>query len=523
MSIVSIAPAGSLGILKDSSPAELPPTAWSDGKNVQFIQGQVVSAPDAVSIYPATPIPFNTAIATPVASDSQATWLLAGAAKIYAYTSNILTDVSRAVGGAYTGGADTRWTGGVLGGVGFLNNGVDLPQAWLTADPLVKVIDLANWPSNTSARCLRSYKQYLVALDITKAGVRKPTLVKWSHPADPGTVPISWNETDPTKDAGEYPLSETAGSCIDCLPLRDVNLIYKQDSVWGMQYVGGTYVFRFYKVFGDFGVPQKDCVVEYVSGRHFVFTGNDMLVHDGQTVTSVASGKIQKLFKTLSAQQLQTCYVALSSISKEVWVCLRLASDSTIAADTAVTYNWESGAISLRTLPDYVFVANGRLDPPVSNTVTWETALSPWNAHAEMWGEAIAVPSQMRMLGITASELYWVDALAISTVYCWVERLHQGVPVRAGRPPDLSAQKFLTRIWPRFTGRTGDTVTITLGASDSVAFPPVWEMEQQFRIGIDAYLDCTITGKLFSIRLESVNTAQWTYAGMDAEVIASGN
>lgn len=521
MPIVSVSPAGAKGIVKDIRPAELDPQVWSDGRNVQFQQGAVISAPDSSLLFDPTPVQFNWAFPAPVTSSGAASWLLGGNTSIYAYISGTLTDVTR-VSSAYGGSIFNRWSGGVLSGVTVANNTTDTPQTWMSADSAVKLIDLPNWPSSTRAGCLRSYKQYLIALDITKSGVRYPTTVKWSHPADPGAVPISWDETDPTRDAGEYPLSETSGFCIDCVPLRDVNVIYKQDSVWGMQYIGGTYIFKFYKMFGDFGVPVRDCVVEFISGKHFVFTGTDLIIHDGQTSLSVADGKIRKLLKSLTIKQLRTCYVNLNTSSQEVWFCLRLREDDVQAADTAYVYNWVDGSIGIRELPNLRFIANGRLDPPVTGLSTWATVSNAWADHTEEWGEAMTVPAVIRMIGLGELNLQWLEAVPQTTGRCWLERTYLGVPMQTGKPPDLSVQKFAKRFWPRFTGQVGTVIRITLGTADSVATPILWRESIQFIIGVDTHVDCTLAGKMFAIRIESTDVAQWTYNGMDAEVQAIG-
>ena len=94
--------------------------------------------------------------------------------------------------------------------------------------------------------------------------------------------------------------------------------------------------------------------------------------------------------------------------------------------------------------------------------------------------------------------------------------------MKAGKAPDLSVQKFITRVWPRVVGTTGDVIRFRFGAADSVAKPIAWEQSQQYIIGVDEFLDCTLTGKMFAIRIESENVHQWTFNGMDAELIATG-
>lgn len=521
MAIASLAPAGTVGIVKDVSPSELPPQAWSDGRNVRFADGAIHSCLDTSIMFSGLADQFTYAIPGPVTNVGLATWVLTAPTKVSCLVQDTLTDITR-TSGIYNGTSITRWSGTTLGGVTVLNNPNDIPQVWGTPSALTKLIDLPNWPSSTRAQAIRSYKQYLVALDITKGADRYPTLVKWSHPADPGAVPISWNEADPTKDAGEYPLSETPGYVVDCCTLRDTNIIYKTDSVWGMQLVGGEYIFRFYKIFGDFGVPGRDCVVEHTAGNHFVFTGTDLIVHDGQTAKSVASHKVKSMLRSFSVSQLRTAFVTLNPTAKEVMCCFRLASDNVFAADTAIVYNWEDNTTSIRELDDLRFASCGRVDPPVTGVVTWATAVGTWESYTGDWGEAITVPAITRILGLGDHNIQQLDSLPVSSMTSWVERTYLGIQLRAGQAPDLSTQKFVRRLWPRFKGREGDVVLITLGTADSVTEPIAWRTPQQYVLGTSKHIDCTLTGKMFAIRLETVNASQWSFYGMDADVQARG-
>ena len=85
----------------------------------------------------------------------------------------------------------------VFGGIPILNDGFDVPQAWIGAySTALKLVDLPNWPSGMRAEVLRNFGSYLVAFNITDplttsadGGHIFPHLVQWSNPAEPGTVP----------------------------------------------------------------------------------------------------------------------------------------------------------------------------------------------------------------------------------------------------------------------------------------------------------------------------------------------
>ncbi|KKL76808.1 hypothetical protein LCGC14_2041240, partial [marine sediment metagenome] len=237
------------GIIKDIPPHLLPPEMWSDGQNMRFRDGKVVKFTGHEAVFDPPSIAPYWAIAAQTAAEQF--WLYAGLAKIYTVEQDgTHTEITRA-SGDYTGIAGDLWDGTVLAGIPVVTNGVDDPQSWSPIAAATPLVDLPNWPANTTCKHIRAFKNFLVALHITESGTVKPHMVKWSHPADPGSVPSSWDDTDATKDAGEVELADSqAGIIQDALGLRDILLIYKDNSIWGMQHIGGQFIFRFFPMFG---------------------------------------------------------------------------------------------------------------------------------------------------------------------------------------------------------------------------------------------------------------------------------
>jgi len=519
MGIVSLAPAGITGIIEDIPPAELVPSAWSSGLNMRFAEGAVMPILDDLVIETGLSWQPTWAIPTMQTSASLSSWLVASEEKIYAYISNTLTEITRVVGGDYTTVGAERWSGCVLSGVTVLHNGVDEPQAWLAPDSGTEVVALANWPASTTCRTLRGFKSHLIALDVKKSGTRYPTMVKWSHPADAGTVPVTWDETDPSYDAGEWVLSETPGYCVDCITLRDINVVYKTDSVWGMQYIGGTFIFRFFKMFDTFGIPQRDCAIEYQPGRHLVFTGDDLITHDGQMATSIVTNKMRKRLKALTADQTAKAFLTLASGVDEVWLCY---PGSTLTSDVtmAIVYNWREGTLSPRELAPCTYMTIGGIDP--SAIPTWNASTETWDTSVDIWGGVIIRATVPKLLGLQMEKLALIDVGPRCTAANTLERTYLGIPVRADKAPDLSSEKLLLRIWPRITGSTGDVLYFTLGGADSVAESIEWEDAQQFIIGMDSWIEGPITSKVFALRITASVTNPWKLSGFDAEIQPNG-
>lgn len=507
MPIVPVPLAGQLGLSLDKAPAEIPPNAWSYGYNARFYEGAVRAMLGDKEILKTTaegqPIYAIPSVGLTALS---AVWTVVIGHKAYSLTNLTLTDITpdpEPIGFDPT--EQLLWTGCNLGLQTLLNDTLRNPWYWERPDVLTPMIELPNWPDGMKCGALRSFKQFLVAVDITKAdGNHYPQMVKWSHPADPGTPPITWDETDETKDAGETVLAETPGACIDVVSLRDTAVIYKTDSVWGMQYIGGVFIFRFVKIFGDWGIPHRHCAIEYSPGQHFCFTGNDLVVHDGNSARSVATGKIKSVLRAITVDQLSTCFVVAHPAFSEVWFCYRRQQDSIQAADTAIVFNYLDNTIGVRLLPNYRYIGTGRVDPIATQDETWDGNAAVWDAEEVAWLETSQIPAVARLLGLGEKNLVWIEALKVLHSPFFLERTYVGVPLRADRPPDMSTMKFIRRVWPRFTGQQGSIIKVTFGSADSVSEPIKWRSPMTLVLGVTRKFDITLSGKVIAIRIEAV-------------------
>lgn len=514
---------GQLGLIVDQEPAELSPGAWTDVKNVRFQNGAAKAMRKDVPVATA-PEGLEWALPLIDTNTTGASWVLTSDTKAYAMQGQLVEEITPT--GVTGVGANYRtWTGGVLGGLPIINNGQQAPWVWTSRNTATPMEVLANWPSGMLAKSLRVYKQYLVALNVQKGVDRYPQMVKWSHPADAGNVPITWDEADPTRDAGEYLLSETPGELVDCAPLKDIMVLYKSDSVWGMQWIGGVYIFRFWKLFGEFGIANKDCAVEYATGKHFVFTGNDAVIHDGNIFKSVSTGKVRKFFRSLTGNQVQSTFVTAFTAQNEVWLCLRRADDGNFQADTALVWNYLDETWSLRVLPEVSFISPGNVEPPQTVDNSWGDQSGSWSAADLVWGEYSPTPAMRRLLGV-GSQILWMDGSERGMDSAMLEREAVGVPMRANTPPDLSTMKFVTHIWPRFKGVQGLKLRMTFGVADQVAQGTNWKAVRTFTIGSTKKINLTLSGKLFSMRIEvdPENTVEggWSYHGLDMEILPAG-
>lgn len=572
---------GAIGVNSDLSAHELPPNAWTDASNIRFLDGYAYQFYGHSEVY-ASPA-FVPQHVLPCSISNQRYWIYTTAAKTYATTVSggtvTTTDITHVTPRT---GVVNQWTSTLLSGIPILNSGdtTNVPMYW-DLNLANKFVDLPNWLPNCFCKSLRTYKNFLVALNVTRppkiaistitsvgttatltttaahglttgntvyitqaspsqyngtftitvtgattftytmlssaggvaatlstrtalfggTGQNKPYMVKWSHSADAGSVPSSWDEADPTKEAGETDLAEGASPIVDGLQLRDSFMIYTETSVWRMDYVGGAFVMKFSKVFGTSGALNRNCIVE-VDGFHVVLTGQDIIVHDGQTATSVLDKQTRRyLFQSIDANNIGKCFVFKNTFFNEVFICYPTVGSS--VCDKAVVWNYKDRTVTFRSLPSVNHAAYGSID---TSSGTYDTDVGSFSSDLSLFDGLDLVPSTARVIMASNDQkLYMLDGSAsfngvLPTAYLERQGLSFDHP---------EAIKLVKRIRPRIKGTTGDTVTIQVGASDDPFTAPTYSATMTHTIGSTVSNDCFVSGRYISIRFSTGTSYQW--------------
>lgn len=502
MPIVKVSGVGAIGVNKDLSSAELPSHAWTDASNVRFLDGYASQFYGHGQVY-GTPSATPQHV-VPVTIAGARYWIYATAAGTYCVTitsgAAVHTDLTHATPRA---GVVNQWTSTVLSGIPILNVGdtSKVPMYW-DLNTANNFVDLPNWPANTYCKSLRTFKNSLVALNVTKTTTNYPYLVLWSHPADPGSLPASWDITDATKDAGELDLAEGGDAIMDGLQLRDSFVIYKEASVWRMDYTGGPFVYRFSKVLGISGALNRNCIVE-IDGQHLVLTGSDVMVHDGQQANSVLDKATRRwLFQNIDIDYVHLCFVAKNPYFNEVFICYPAIGAT--SCNQAMLWNYKDNTVSFRTLPNVNHIAFG----PVDNTLagTWAGDGAPWASDLTRWNGPDYVPSTARTIAASAdTKLFMFDASA-----AFDDALPVAYMERRGLSFDSpESLKIVTGIRARIVGETGATVLVYVGSSDDPYDDPVYGAAMTHTIGATVQCDTFCTGRYIAIKFATGSAYTW--------------
>lgn len=569
MATLPIRKLGGVGIVTDTNPYDLPINAFSDGNNVIFDEGRVARSPVFKQLYPAiksvkTWADFNTDTWDSAGSVSYeaaeggntASSRFVGSYADVSYGESVFVADNDGTVRAYpegnlqvvTPGTGTRitneepWTACQVSGLSVLGRKDMIPYARnLQTDSTYKEMSVSNWPSNCTASIMRSYNDFLIALNVTKGATSYPTMVKWSDIVPYGAAinTIDWNEASTTNSAGENVLGELKNPIKDGLSLGTQFIIYSSDQVWLMEYTGSSLVFNFRRLFPTGGIINTNCVVE-VEGKHFVFGSDDIYVHDGSTKKSIADGKVRRrIYKTLDINKKSRCYVLHDSVANFIYFCYNSRQNevnfpSTQFCNKAAIYNYREDTWSFMDLPNTVggaeasVVLNQTSYPLVNNTYQ--------DYNTDYVSFETATPKVPIMLGITdntngltESRVYATDLPTVGVVNlpANLETFKPAFVTRAGLDLDeiqasLRGYKTITSIAPQAEFEVTDgTFYWQLGATDLPGGAIVYSTNYDYSPSTEYRIDSKVSGRYLAYKITTSNIENFRISGFDANVIVN--
>ena len=534
--IINIDKVGAIGLVRDRQPYQLPAQAWTsiingvcDHGTASKVSGyEEVFAGSSVTVDPYWLLPWPTGV--------EFRWLYPGLADVYYMTGSTFPKITRVAGvydpvsasGVYTGDADDRWNGTLLGGVPVLNNGVDDPQSW---DGTANLEDLPNWPANYKCKVMRGFKQFLVALNVTQSGVNFPYKVLWSDVADPGTVPTTWDISDATSLAGDNDLADSPGFLVDAEPLGDVLYIYKEDAVWAMSFVGGVFVFNFRAVFRDFGMIAQRCAKSF-NGKHFVVTQSDVKIHNGQTAQSVINDQDRTaLFNDIDAAHRDKVFVVPHYAHSEMWICYPDSTATDGVPNQAAIWNWDDQTWGHRTLPNVTHIGVGLINEGTSSPFIDDVSTVIDNDTNLIGGTRFSATEVKMLAASIATHRFHqmnltntFDGVGFQTRFEREGLAIVGQSADGSQQVDPTVVKFIRAVYPKLEVSANAIVNVFVGAQERVEDAVTWYGPFAFNPSSGQIkIDCRVSGKLISVRFDVAGDTVFEMVGyhLDMEVIGA--
>ena len=323
-------------------------------------------------------------------------------------------------------------------------------------------------------------------------GVRQSSQVRWSDEVEPGGAPNDWVPTDENK-AGFVVLADTPGRIFDMVPLRDKMVIYKEDSIYFCEWVGGNSVFRFRKVTDFIGISTRDVVVE-VNGIHYIQADDDCLMFDGTNVKSLLFGRMKNYFradKTDKLRLLRMSFTYFDKLRNEVVFayCDRTAIYGTnYYPDRALVFSLDNGSLWMRSWGDENRIAHAVAAPGGMRTYAIaRDKYSLLDLETQPDRDGVAVPAQVVRTGLFS------------------EPGHDWVQVNKVKVPLV-----------------GEDCTITLGSQVAPGATVSWRTPVAVDSTTDYKTDARANGNLIAYQIDVDTEVAWKLPHVAAYVQKSG-
>ena len=515
MNLLQIKNLGEFGVISDVQAWELPINAFTNGRNYRMSNGMVFTFNGASDIwFPVSPI--NVGYIDLVKNGNDTFYLLIGNDAAYAFDGNGFYDVTSAAG--YTLGTDDElfWQGCKLGVVPIINNRQHYPEYW-SPQSISQILQPLPFDSTNTwaqkgyhAKIIRAHGNFLFALGLIEGGVELPTSYRWSHPADNNGIPFSWDETDLSTLASKESIGGSSGNIVDGKSMRDSFIIYAESAIHNLTYTGDEFVFNRRPLSESYGLLATNCLVE-VQGRHIFLTDGDILVNDGNSLSSIIHNKMRrKLISSIGTANFQRSFAIANYAKKEAWFCIT-EEDATLPT-LAFIYNWEEDKISLRSL-------NGKTPsmtygPKLSSPLTWANVPFTWEEWTSSWDFNSNTPFTNILIGVDRNTGIVNSPEINSEPY---DTLLERTDLVIDSTYDITT---IIRVYPHIV--CDGQVLVRFGSQDFTGGSVRWKDAVLFEPSKERKIDVRTTGALHAWRIQSVGNASFSLSGIDIEYTNNG-
>jgi hypothetical protein len=498
------------GLNTDQPTRALPLNTITSASNIGFKNGKLAKLLGYDTVY-GTPTVAPYHLQHAVTADNDPWVIYCGLNDVYSYYSNTHTKITRTLS-TYAATKNNDWTSTVLGGIVIINEGANVPQ--YTTNYAVEFQNLPNWPSSWTCASIRSFREFLVAMDMMEGGIQYPQKLRWSHPSDPGSLPSSWDETDTTKDAGYKSFAETPGIMIDCLPMGSMNVVYKSDSAYAMQYIGGQFVFSFNKLF-DIGLVGRNAVCEF-EGKHCFVSDDDIYVHSGGTPISITYKRLRDhIFGEIDQNYRDRIRVVADKNRQKIWIFI--PTNGTGWLNEAYIWSWRDNTWeNWDDLPNLTCASVGG---EVDSSQTWDADSGTWDSDNTVWNSSLAVSSQVLLGSALNTKLYQGNYLnQAEGVNFTAEAQRTGLDF--GDPNSI---KLVRKLRPHFNDMTdGTQVTISVGSQEYPDKAVTWS-DHTYTIGSSNEIWPLVRGRYLAWKVSMTANDAMELESLEFDVIKNGS
>lgn len=404
--------------------------------------------------------------------------------------------ITRSSGGAYTGTYAYPWSITRINDVVVATNGRDLPQyvALSNAASHPVLANLTNWNTDHLAKGIFAFKNKLVTFGVSKTSVLYERLIKWSHTTASG-VPSSWDESDPTLDAGEVVLDGEGGAITAAAPMEDAYFLYGKNDVTAMRFIGGNAIFGFYSAIPNVGALNLNCVLPLSRTQHVVVSPDyDMHLVTPAGAESIMHSRIRKYIKTqVTGYSVYTARLVHNKDAFEVWFLFSTDALGDPTNNIAAVWDYKENSWYVIDVPEISAACYGPVNVlQVENRAVFLSDTAPKMAVISSKDDGVVADT------VRSSVTFRIERTGLSVKGA----AQDGSPV-----VDFDTVAMFQEFRPRFVGTSGQTVAISFGARMSASETVSFGSPTNFTIGTSIFLPIFLTGRLLDIRMDYASTS----------------
>ena len=342
-----------------------------------------------------------------------------------------------------------------------------------------RAVVIANAPTKNSFALVSTPDRHLVCFG-TEETIGDPTsfdpmLVRWSDTEDNTT----WNATA-TNSAGSQRLTD-GNSLVAAVRSRGQILVFTDNALYGMQYVGVPYTFGFQQLGTNCGTVSNNAAVDS-NGVAFWMSPDSFFIFDG-TVKKLPCSVQDSVFQNYNYIQRSLIYCGLNTEFNEVTWFYPTANSDVI--DAYVTYNylencWYQGSMARTTWRD-----RGVFQLPIATE--WAPD-STTNAYPSVSGLTAGV-------SIMYSQEDGSNGNG-NAIYSYVESAFFDLA-------DGDQISFVKRIVPDFTSQVGTLDFYVVSRAFAVPPDQVSSLTPYSFTSTTQKIDTRIRGRAISLKIES--------------------
>jgi hypothetical protein len=333
-------------------------------------------------------------------------------------------------------------------------------------------------------------------------------------------VPVTWDITDPTHNAGQVSLSDVdSGQIVDGLPLQGIFYVYKESSCWRFRNVGGQFIFDINPFLENTGLLSPRCVEITGDGQRHFFVGQDnIFTHNGNTATPLLDTRTRRyLFNQIDPGNYANSFVFINSVRREGWFCY--PSIGQVNPSRALIVNYDNLATT-ETSVDWQAAELGTVQTSsgaswLSDPRTWAAETTPWytsNRRKIVLLKPTATKFEQLDLGVTR------DGTAFTGL---IQRTSLGLVGKNRKTgewiTDFEVRKMCHRVWPKMSG---NPVQVRIGGQNVVGGPVTWSPYATFDPNSQDWVDLTAEGAALCIEFSGSNG--WKLDGYKLDLVTTG-